>query len=60
MNLLQQENTPLSVAEIAQKMGANEEIESIYKILRHLHSNGRGVVLTGNFGQPSSLQASWQ
>ena len=60
VQLLQQENAPLSVVEIAQKLSATEDIESIYKILRHLHSNGRGVVLTGNFSQPSSLQASWQ
>ena len=60
VQLLQQEKTPLSLVEIAQKLSANEDIESIYKILRHLHSNGRGVVLTGNFAQPSSLQASCQ
>ena len=60
VQLLQQENAPLSVVEIAQKLSATEDIESIYKILRHLHSNGRGVVLTGNFSQPSSLQVSWQ
>ena len=60
IELLQQENAPLSVVEIAKKLSATEDIESIYKILRHLHSNGRGVVLTGNFSQPSSLQASWQ
>ena len=60
IELLQQENAPLSVVEIAKKLSATEDIESIYKILRHLHSNGRGVVLTGNFSQPSSLQVSWQ
>ena len=60
LQLLQQENAPLSVVEIAEKLSATEDIESIYKILRHLHSNERGVSLTGNFAQPSSLQASCQ
>ncbi|MFM6252890.1 MAG: hypothetical protein ACKPEQ_27725 [Dolichospermum sp.] len=29
-----------------------------YKILRHLHSNHRGVVLTGNLAKPGSLTVS--
>jgi glucose-6-phosphate isomerase len=41
-------------------VGQPEEIESIYKILRHLHANGRGVKLEGNLGQPESLTASFQ
>ncbi|MBE9214422.1 glucose-6-phosphate isomerase [Plectonema cf. radiosum LEGE 06105] len=58
MSVLQAEENPLSLEEIASKAGASEDIESIYIILRHLHANGRGVVMEGNFAQPSSLKFS--
>ncbi|MBE9008254.1 glucose-6-phosphate isomerase [Fortiea sp. LEGE XX443] len=56
--VLQTAKTPLSLSEIAEKAGAAEEVEAIYKILRHLHVNQRGVVLQGNLGQPNSLKVS--
>jgi glucose-6-phosphate isomerase len=56
--VLQAEKTPLSLEEIANKAGAAEDVESIYKILRHLHANQRGVVLQGHLGQPGSLKVS--
>ncbi|MBE9207637.1 glucose-6-phosphate isomerase [Nostoc sp. LEGE 06077] len=56
--VLQAEKTPLSLAEIAEKAGMAEEVEAIYKILRHLHVNQRGVVLQGNFAEPGSLKVS--
>ncbi|AFY41585.1 glucose-6-phosphate isomerase [Nostoc sp. PCC 7107] len=56
--VLQAEKTPLSLAEIAKKAGAAEEVEAIYKILRHLNVNQRGVVLQGNLGEPGRLKAS--
>ena len=58
VSVLQAEENPLSLEEIANKAGESEQIESIYIILRHLHANGRGVVVDGNFGQPSSLKFS--
>ncbi|MBD2436409.1 glucose-6-phosphate isomerase [Nostoc sp. FACHB-110] len=58
IGVLQAEKTPLSLEEIANKAGAAEEVESIYKILRHLSANQRGVILQGNLGQPSSLKVS--
>ncbi|GAA6614831.1 glucose-6-phosphate isomerase [Scytonema sp. NUACC26] len=56
--ILQNEKAALSVEEIAAKAGASDQVEAIYKILRHLHINQRGVVLEGNLGQPSSLKVS--
>jgi glucose-6-phosphate isomerase len=56
--VLQKEKSALSVEEIAAKVGAAEQVESIYKILRHLHANGRGVVLQGDLSKPGSLQVS--
>jgi glucose-6-phosphate isomerase len=58
VQVLQEAGTPLSLAEIAQKVEASDRIESIYKILRHLHANHRSVSLQGDLGQPSSLKFS--
>ncbi|KAB8319120.1 glucose-6-phosphate isomerase [Tolypothrix campylonemoides VB511288] len=58
VDVLQTEKTALSIEEVAQKAGATDQIEPIYKILRHLHANQRGIVLEGNLAQPSSLKVS--
>ncbi|MUG92194.1 glucose-6-phosphate isomerase [Scytonema sp. UIC 10036] len=58
VEVLQNEKAALSIEEIAAKAGASEQVEAIYKILRHLHTNQRGVVLEGNLGQPSSLKVA--
>lgn len=58
LQVLQEEGSPLSLTELAQKAGATDQIEAIYKILRHLHANQRSAVLEGNLGQPSSLTVS--
>jgi glucose-6-phosphate isomerase len=58
MQVLQAEGDPLSLSDLAQKIGTPERVESIYILLRHLQANQRGVVLEGNPGQPSSLKVS--
>jgi len=58
--LLQAESAPLSLSQIAEKVNAPEKVEAIYKIIRHLHANGRGIKVEGNWGEPSSLKISWQ
>ncbi len=60
MQVLKQADSPLSLSELGQKAEAREQIESIYKILRHLNANSRGVVLEGNLGEPNSLKISLQ
>jgi glucose-6-phosphate isomerase len=57
---LQQADKPLSLAEISDRVVGGDRIEAIYKILRHLHANDRGLVLEGNFAQPSTLKATWR
>lgn len=52
---LHEAGQPLSLAELANQVGAPDQIEVIYKIVRHLAANQRGVVITGNLGDPSSL-----
>jgi glucose-6-phosphate isomerase len=55
---LKQETAPLSIEALAEKVGASDQIETIYKICRHLAANQRGVVLRGNPGKPASLEVS--
>ena len=59
IKVLQTEKKALSISEIADKAGAAEQVEAIYKILRHLHANNRGVVLTGDLSKPGTLTVSW-
>jgi glucose-6-phosphate isomerase len=48
----------LTLAEVAEKAGHADQVETIYKIVRHLHANQRGVKLEGDYAQPSSLKVS--
>lgn len=57
---LQESSAPLSLSEIAEKIEATEEIEAIYKIVRHIASNDRGLVLEGDLAQPGSLKVSYK
>ncbi|MBW4662844.1 MAG: glucose-6-phosphate isomerase [Chroococcus sp. CMT-3BRIN-NPC107] len=52
------ERTPISLMELAEKAGEEDQIEAIYKILRHLATNKRNIVLQGNLGEPNSLKIS--
>lgn len=52
---IHQAGQPLSLAALADKAGAPDQIETIYKIVRHLAANQRGVVITGDAGKPESL-----
>jgi glucose-6-phosphate isomerase len=56
---LQELTSPVTLTELAAKVGAPEQVEAIYKILRHLHANDRTVKLTGDLAQPGSLKISW-
>ncbi len=58
VEVLKQERTPLAVGIIADKINAPTEVEAIYKIVRHLAANDRGVKLQGNPSQPGSLTVS--
>lgn len=60
VDILQQEGTPLSLETLAQKAGASDQIETIYKIVRHLAANNRGIILEGNLGQPTTLAVSYE
>jgi glucose-6-phosphate isomerase len=49
---------PLDIAQLAQQAGAPEQIESVYKIVRHLAMNDRGIILSGDLSQPATLKVS--
>jgi glucose-6-phosphate isomerase len=46
---------PLAIADLANQVHAPAEIETIYKILRHLDANERSVRLLGNAQEPAGL-----
>lgn len=50
--------TPLTLAELAQKAQATESIETIYKIVRHLAANERINLVKGDGYQLNQLQVS--
>ncbi|MBD0303794.1 MAG: glucose-6-phosphate isomerase, partial [Tolypothrix sp. T3-bin4] len=58
MQVLEDENSAIALSDLAQKAGASDQVEAVYKLLRHLQSNKRGVVLEGDLGKPSSLMVS--
>lgn len=60
LHVLQQETAPLSLETLAHLIGAPEQVESVYKIVRHLAANQRGVILQGDLGKPARLIVSYQ
>jgi glucose-6-phosphate isomerase len=58
--ILKETPQPLSLNELAAKAANREQIETVYKIVRHLAANRRGVTLSGNPAKPDSLMVSWQ
>jgi glucose-6-phosphate isomerase len=54
LKVLKATNNSLTIAEIASKVDS-QEIEAIYKILRHLEANNRGISLKGDRTCPSKL-----
>jgi glucose-6-phosphate isomerase len=54
---LGQMSGPTTLQELATKAEAGDRIETVYKILRHLHANGR-LQLEGSLSQPGHLRVS--
>ncbi|NJL45010.1 MAG: glucose-6-phosphate isomerase [Leptolyngbyaceae cyanobacterium SM2_3_12] len=55
---LRQANQPLGLEDLAAQAGAADEAEAVYKIVRHLAANDRGLTLAGNLAKPASLKVS--
>jgi glucose-6-phosphate isomerase len=60
VKVLQETATPIDLQTLAEKAGAIDSIEAIYKILRHLAANDRSVQVEGDFGKPETLLISAQ
>ena len=48
----------LTLSELADKAGLSDKIENIYKIVRHLDANGRGVKIEGDPSKPDTLRVA--
>ena len=53
--ILKATDKPTSLVELAENANASAQIEHIYKIVRHLAENERGIVLQGDLNKPASL-----
>jgi glucose-6-phosphate isomerase len=60
VNTVRKAGQPLSLRDIATTLGAPNDIEIIYKIVRHLDANGRSLVIDGNPGEPATLKVRAQ
>lgn len=56
LNALRQAGQPLTLGDIAHRIGAADQVETLYKILRHLHANQREVSFQGNPGDLAQLK----
>lgn len=50
-------NGAITLTELAAQIGEHNRIETVYKIVRHLHANGR-LCLEGDLGKPGELRVS--
>jgi glucose-6-phosphate isomerase len=51
---------PISLTDLATKAQAPDQIETLYRIVRHLEANDRGVQLQGDLAQPSGLTVTYR
>jgi len=58
METLKNEGKSIDLATLAEKAGYGDAVESVYKILRHLEANNRGVAIVGDKSKPSTLAIS--
>ncbi|MGF1566933.1 MAG: glucose-6-phosphate isomerase [Nodosilinea sp.] len=56
--VLRQADQPLSVETLAHQADAAHEVEAVYKIVRHLAANDRGIGLAGDHAHPATLMVS--
>ncbi|MGB2924162.1 MAG: glucose-6-phosphate isomerase [Limnothrix sp.] len=58
VNAVKASESALTLEALATKIDALDEIEVIYKIVRHLAMNGRSLKMAGELNQPASLKVS--
>ncbi|MDT9199394.1 glucose-6-phosphate isomerase [Limnospira fusiformis KN01] len=60
LQALRSHSQGISISDLATKIDAQEQVETLYKILRHLAANDRGVELSGDPSKPGQLIAKWR
>jgi glucose-6-phosphate isomerase len=57
---IQNSSTPFTLKDLAAKIGAEKDIETLYQILRHLDANQRHIQLSGSLDDLDQLQVASQ
>ncbi len=60
LKVLREAGEPLDMASLATKAGSPEQVEAVYKMVRHLQANHRGILVEGDRANPASLKVSAQ
>ncbi len=60
LRALKTTNGAVTMTDLAAKAGATEDLETVYKLVRHLAANNRGISLSGDRRSPSQLTVTWQ
>lgn len=55
MALLAQQPSPMTVEQLAKRLD-RDDVEAVYKVLRHLQATGRGISMIGDRAAPDNLQ----
>ena len=58
MQAIQTSTEQPSIAKLAELTGSPDKIEAVYKIVRHLEANNRGIILRGDRAKPSTLEVA--
>lgn len=57
-SVLHNASEPLDLATLATQAGSPEQVEAVYKIVRHLEANGRKIQIVGDRSSPATLKVS--
>ena len=57
--ILKTADQPFELAALAEKAEAIDQVEHVYKIVRHLAANHRGIVLQGDHAKPDGLTVTY-
>lgn len=60
IQVLQSAKQPMTLTELASAIDNPAQVETIYKIVRHLSANQRGVLIQGDLARPNSLKVTYQ
>jgi glucose-6-phosphate isomerase len=58
LDRLRHEGQAIDLPTLASKANATDQIETVYKIVRHLEANQRGIKLEGDRAKPATLKVS--